>query len=617
MTGAFPRLLRLMACAAFVASVGAAPPPTDSRTVLVLYSDPALMPATSAFTNGLRQSLEPARVQLEVQYLDISRFAGEADQQAFAQWLTQRYHDRPIPVVVALAIPASVFAIRFGERIWPHARIVHASIDGEQLQTVLDRGHPVLPRALQYRRTIETAVALLPGVRQVHLIAGASAQDQRWLTQAEADLAPLTGRVRISRVAGLRWQEILNRVSTLPDDSVAVPVCFFADADDRIFVTGDAVLEIARHTNRPAFVSLLSWIGSGAIGGYILDPADLGQHTGDVVVRLLDHPDAPVPARIDVEPRWVFDAAALRRWSISERTLPAGSLVINRPPSLWTQYRWHVLGALSLIAVQTLLIGALLVQRSRRRRAEQKVRTSEAALRVSYERIRQLAGRLIGAQETARTRIARDLHDDVCQELASMSMAVADVKEHRGDVRDGKIQGALSAIQRRTLDLVQGVRRLSHDLHPSTLRHVGLAAALEAHCIEVEQRYDVQVSFDRGMDLRDLPGDTALALFRIAQEALRNAATHGSARRVTLTIDQRDGAIELAVADDGKGFDREEIRRRGAGLGLVSMEERARLVNGELVVASAPGHGTTIRVRIPPADAARTDQHQAHAPVLS
>jgi signal transduction histidine kinase len=614
MTIARSRLLPVVVGVALCGSLRAASP-SEVGTVLMLYSDPALLPATATLTNALQRALEPNRVQFEAQYLDISRFASEADERAFAQWLTQRYRDKPVAVVVAVANPASTFASRFGQ-IWTHARIVHTAVDGDPLRAAIDRGDPTVPRALEYRRTVEAALALLPDIRQVSLIAGASAQDRRWLAKAEEDLAPLAGRVRINQLAGLSWQETLNRVGALPDDSLALPVCFFADADNRTFITGEAVLDISRHANRPAFVMLLNWIGTGAVGGLVLVPDDVGRGTATVVAGLLDHPES-VPARTDVNPRWVFDGAQLQRWQIPERSLPDGSAIINRPPSLWAQYRWYVLGALSLIAVQALLIGGLLVQRIRRRRAEQKVRSSEAALRLSYERIRQLAGRLIGAQETARTRIARDLHDDVCQELASMSMAVADVKEHRGDVRDGEIQGALSAIQRRTLDLVQGVRRLSHDLHPSTLRHVGLAAALEAHCIEVEQRYDVQVSFDRETDLRDLPGDAALALFRIAQEALRNAATHGSARRVTLSIDRRDGAIELIAADDGKGFDREEVGRRGAGLGLVSMEERARLVHGELLVVSAPGRGTTIRVRIPLAGAPGTEQREAHTPVLT
>jgi two-component system sensor histidine kinase UhpB len=259
--------------------------------------------------------------------------------------------------------------------------------------------------------------------------------------------------------------------------------------------------------------------------------------------------------------------------------------------------------------VQALLIGALLVQRRSRHRAETAVRTSEAALRLSYERIRQLAGRLIGAQETARTRIARDLHDDVCQELASVSIAVGDVKERYGGIRDTQNQRALSTVQRRTLDLAQRVRRLSHDLHPSTLRHVGLAAALEAHCIEVEQRYDVQVSFDTAEDLRALPGDAALAFFRISQEALRNAATHGGARRVFLSIARHSDSLELIVKDDGTGFDPDS--RRGGGLGLVSMEERARLVGGELFVVTTPGAGTTIRAIVPSAAGVDTEQTDA------
>jgi len=128
---------------------------------------------------------------------------------------------------------------------------------------------------------------------------------------------------------------------------------------------------------------------------------------------------------------------------------------------------------------------------------------------------------------------------------------------------------------------------------------MGLAAALETHCIEVEQRYDVQVTCDVGTDLRELPGDTAVALFRIGQEALRNAATHGAARRVTLSIARNAGFLELVVKDDGKGFDRDTISRQAGGLGLVSMEERARLVDGDFVVVATPGQGTTIRASVP------------------
>jgi signal transduction histidine kinase len=218
---------------------------------------------------------------------------------------------------------------------------------------------------------------------------------------------------------------------------------------------------------------------------------------------------------------------------------------------------------------------------------------------MSYERIRQLAGRLITAEETTRADISRDLHDHVCQELVCMSLAANSLKRSSGDLQDAYAQLALSDLQQRAVVLVEGVRGLSHNLHPSILRLVGLASALEAHCIEVAKRHDVQVGFKAEGDVRHVHADVALCLFRIAQEALRNGAVYGEARRLAVSIARSADHIELTVTDDGRGFDLEAVRRDGNGLGLVSMEERAHVVGGDLQIITRPGHGTTIRVRIP------------------
>src|SRR5262249_22085033 len=166
------------------------------------------------------------------------------------------------------------------------------------------------------------------------------------------------------------------------------------------------------------------------------------------------------------------------------------------------------------VAAQLLAITGLIVQRERRRRAE-------ALVHASYERIRQLAGRLINAQEAARADIARDLHDGVCQELAGVSIAVGTLKGSTGLIQDAQTQQALSKIQVETLSMFEGIRRLSHDLHPATLRLVGLATALQAHCAEVEKRHGVQVKFKMVGDVADLHPDVAVCFFRIAQESLR------------------------------------------------------------------------------------------------
>jgi hypothetical protein len=130
--------------------------------------------------------------------------------------------------VIPLGVPASVFASKFAPEIWPNVRIVHAAIDGDQLSAVITRGEPVVPRVMEYRRTLETALALFPATRLVSLIAGATDQDRRWIEQAEADIAPLSDRVRIDRVADLRWPEVLDRVSHLPNDAVAIFIRFSA-----------------------------------------------------------------------------------------------------------------------------------------------------------------------------------------------------------------------------------------------------------------------------------------------------------------------------------------------------------------------------------------------------
>jgi signal transduction histidine kinase len=294
-----------------------------------------------------------------------------------------------------------------------------------------------------------------------------------------------------------------------------------------------------------------------------------------------------------------FDWRQLQRWGIDRATLPPQSEIRFRTPTTWESYRGYIIATVVVVVVQLLLIAGLLMQRAKRRHAEWTVRRREATLRASYERIRQLAGRLINAQEEARAHIARDLHDDVCQEMVGVSLAVSSLKRSSSSLQDAHTQQALATLEHRTLDVVEGIRRLSHDLHPATLRLLGLTAALTAHAIEVEKRYDVQVSFRGEGDFRYLHPDVAVCLFRIAQEAFRNGAVHGAARRFAVSLVKIGEDVELTVVDDGRGFDLDAVRRDGRGLGLVSMEERVYAVGGSVSILTRTGDGTTICVRVP------------------
>ena len=571
----------------------------EIRRVLVLHSEQWMAPALALLTQNLRERLASSpTISVEAQFLDITRPAGEARDRELAEWLQSRYRSRSFAVVVPIGVPASAFATRYGETIWPGARLVHVSIDGDQVRVAKEHGDPVIPRAYQYRRTVESALQLFPTARRVWLVGGASAQDHRFLEVAEADLAPLNSRIRVERLSDLRWDDLLAKVRHMPEDTIAVGVVFGADAEGRAFVVADALLDVARAANRPFFVVGSWYLGTGAVGGYVLDAAELGRVTAALVLHTLDKPDV-VDASLEEPPtRWMFDDVQLRRWNVSESKLPTGSIILNRELSAWRRFLWPIAAAALLVSLQGTIIGALLVQRRNRRRVEVALRESEGKARASFDEVRELAGRLITAREEERARIARDLHDDIGQRVASLSIGLSRAQRHVPDASSASRQ-ALSALEQQTTQLSADLRHLSHELHPSMLEHLGLLEALRDRCDDFTQDSGVAVRLDVSDTWPDVPDAVALCFYRVAQEALRNIATHAGARQVTVTLDRVDGHLTMQVADDGCGFDPKNATARRTGLGLVSLAERVRMLGGELAITAGAGSGTRLAVTLP------------------
>ena len=224
---------------------------------------------------------------------------------------------------------------------------------------------------------------------------------------------------------------------------------------------------------------------------------------------------------------------------------------------------------------------------------------------------RELGGRLINAQEDERRRIARDLHDDLNQRLALLSVELELMSHGRPDTFPRAHAEELASQVR---ELSSDVHKLSYRLHPAKLDQLGLVTAARSWCRDVTQQSGVNVEFTNDSVPDDLPADIALCLFRIVQEALRNVVRHSGASvaRVELMANAKD--IRLAVTDIGRGFDPESTT--GQGLGLLSMQERVRLVNGTIEVQSAPGAGTSVIATVPSAAGANAAT-RAHAPAAT
>jgi len=205
--------------------------------------------------------------------------------------------------------------------------------------------------------------------------------------------------------------------------------------------------------------------------------------------------------------------------------------------------------------------------------------------------------KLIQAQEEERTRIARELHDDINQRLALLAINL-DGLRHNLPSSEAKIMNDVAEASKQAQDLASDVQALSHHLHSSKLEYLGLAAAAAGFCREVSDRPGGEIDFHSENIPKDLPKEASLCLFRILQEAIQNAIKHSGSRHFEVSLSGGLYEVELTVRDFGIGFDPEEAMK-GRGLGLTSIRERLKLVNGNLSIDSQPQRGTTIQVRVP------------------
>jgi PAS domain S-box-containing protein len=203
-----------------------------------------------------------------------------------------------------------------------------------------------------------------------------------------------------------------------------------------------------------------------------------------------------------------------------------------------------------------------------------------------------MSRKLIESQEQERTRIGRELHDDINQRLAMLAVELEQLKENPSEV-----VSRVEELRKRTAEISNDVQALSHDLHSSKLDYLGVIQGMKSWCKEFAERREMDINFRSDVE-SVLPLDVGLLLFRVLQEALNNAFKHSGVKRIEVQIHEELGEIHLIVSDSGKGFDI-EAARQGRGLGLTSMRERMRLVNGTIDIQSKPMGGTTIHTRVP------------------
>lgn len=222
---------------------------------------------------------------------------------------------------------------------------------------------------------------------------------------------------------------------------------------------------------------------------------------------------------------------------------------------------------------------------------------AEQALERSREELRLLSARLLAAEDSERRRISRELHDDVNQRLAILSIDLETLAgdEHLG----GETTSTLESLRQQVADLSEDIHTMAYRLHPSILDDLGLSAAIRSLIDEFSKRHGIEFSFRERRFPQRIPTTVASCLYRIAQESLTNIAKHSESARGAVRLAGARDAIRLSIRDFGVGFDVEEARNHRKSLGILSMEERVRLCGGSLAIWSSPRKGSIIRVTVP------------------
>lgn len=264
-----------------------------------------------------------------------------------------------------------------------------------------------------------------------------------------------------------------------------------------------------------------------------------------------------------------------------------------------TRLSRELMVAIGLIALEFIAgIGWIWRGHQLRMRGESEERLASKLVEITTKEaeIRTLSTRLINAQEEERRRLSRELHDDLSQQIAAVSIGIGSLK--RLAPREATTVGMqFDSMQQGLIDLSESVRRISHELHPSILRHAGLASALRSYCREFEQLTGMRVSLRIEGEFAGIHPDVGLTLYRIVQETLRNVAKHAQVTEAEVELSHGTGGIRLSVRDRGVGISSSSSLK--AGLGLLSIRERTRLVGGTVDITSPPDGGTHVLVRIP------------------
>jgi formate hydrogenlyase transcriptional activator len=357
------------------------------RSVLILDQSGRDSVWFDAFFSAFRSTLDTqstARVSVYSEHLDLSRFRGARHDELLRRYLRDKFSERPIGVVVAQGSGALEFALRSRTELWPGVPVIFASVDeetGKRLRLPPDVTGTLYQRP--FRDAVASARVLVPNLKRLALV-GDPFERQAVRGHYKQEIPVDAAEFELIDLMGLSMAELRRRVATLPSDTAIIYTAINIDGAGVAYRPYEALEAFAEVANRPIVIDAETNMGHGGAGGFVTTPGPVGEAAARLALRILDGEDASkIPVTTGDFTRPVFDWRQLQRFGINESRLPPGSEIRFRSPSVWEQYRWYIIAALTIIAAQAGLIVGLLLQRARRRRAEAELRESQEFMELS------------------------------------------------------------------------------------------------------------------------------------------------------------------------------------------------------------------------------------------
>ena len=580
-------VLLFVAMATLVAQSQSALP---KRVLLVLQNED-YSPVTLEFERGILDRLRSTLGQSTVffgEQLEATRLP-ESQEQSIS-WVRTRYTGRAIDVVVFIgSVPIDILP---GV---PTVYAGHTSFNLPANNTGKD-GKVAVWFKIDVSKTISAARLLQPQAKKILVITGSGYGDKILLEEVRDQLK--ASDLPVEYLGDATVEDLIQRVSHLPRDTIVLPVSYTRGPTGNIYYTRDVVASLSQLSNAPVYAMADTTMGSGAVGGYVVDFEKMGTVVADIVVETLAGKAAP---QISVPPEdaaaYVFDWRQLKRWGFSEHDLPGDSIVLFKTASMWEQYRWRIVGIIVLVVAQFCLILGLLLLDRRRARAEAS--------------LRDLTGRVLESQDDERRRIARDLHDGTGQHLSGMALGIGQVL---ADFPPGheRLRQLLQDSHLASRQALEEVRTVSYVLHPPILDGLGLVAALSWYFDGLRKRTPLKIYFDEPPDLGALSPETERALFRITQESINNVLRHSGASSLIVKLSNRGKMVALEISDNGAGMRPDQLPEldgmASLGVGIAGMRERVRQLKGKFTISSIAS-GTQVMVSLP----IDQGQHVAHS----